>query len=36
MYGKAASDWESVINQLDESAKFTSLMSQRLEWKRRE
>jgi decaprenylphospho-beta-D-ribofuranose 2-oxidase len=36
MYGKAATDWESVINQIDAGAKFTSLMSQRLEWKRRE
>ncbi len=36
MYGKAATDWESVINQIDPNAKFTSLMSDRLEWKRRE
>ena len=33
MYGKAAQDWLSVINQIDPDAKFTSLMSQRLEWK---
>ena len=36
MYGKSARDWESVINQIDPDAKFTSLMSKRLEWKRRE
>jgi len=36
MYGKAAQDFESVIDQLDPDAKFTSLMSKRLEWKRRE
>jgi FAD/FMN-containing dehydrogenase len=36
MYGKNAQDWESVVDKLDAQAKFTSLMSQRLEWKRRE
>ena len=36
MYGKAAQDWQSVIDQLDPNAKFTSLMSKRLEWKTRE
>lgn len=36
MYGKNASDWKSIINQLDPQAKFTSLMSKRLEWKRKE
>ncbi len=36
MYGNPGADWESVINQLDPAAMFTSLMSQRLEWKRRE
>ncbi len=35
MYGKAAHDWMSVIDQLDPDAHFTSLMSKRLGWKYR-
>jgi len=35
MYGENGSDWCRIINELDPQAKFTSLMSQRLEWKRK-
>ena len=33
MYGQAAQDWCELIRDLDPAARFTSLMSDRLEWK---
>jgi decaprenylphospho-beta-D-ribofuranose 2-oxidase len=34
MYGQRAADWLHLINGIDPEGKFTSLMSQRLEWKK--
>lgn len=35
MYGQNAHEWRRIVNELDPDAKFTSLMSDRLEWKLR-
>lgn len=34
MYGKSASDWQDILHEVDLHGRFSSLMSERLQWKK--